>query len=107
MRLYLGLILLFNWTLVVGQEVIVSDMRPTQDMDNHFALATNLDEKVILDCQSFIQGLSIGAPPKVTFYMLEPHDCEDLQLRVNHSLQLLRKHCLDLDDIIRSDYTCH
>jgi hypothetical protein len=106
MKLYLILGLVVTWSLVQGREVQVSEMQQTQHMDNHFSLETNINQKVILDCQSFIQGLTIGELPKQIFYILEPHDCEDLQSRMSHSLRLLKKHCLDLDEIIRSDYTC-
>jgi hypothetical protein len=107
MKLYLGLILLFNWALVYGYEVQISKMNPTANMDNHFSLESNLDQQIILDCQSFIQGLTLGLTPEEKFYFLEPYECEDLSMRISGSLRQLKKHCLDVDDIIRSDYTCH
>lgn len=107
MKLILMSLLMLICFQISALEVQVSELQQRPQMDHQFSLMTSLNKKVILDCQSFIQGLSIGEVPQQIFYMLEPYECEDLYGRINSSLLLLKKHCLDLDEIIRSDYTCH
>lgn len=89
-------------------EIEVSKMKTTSGMQRSFDLTTSLKEKVILDCQSFIQGLRIGDEPgKEVVYMLDPNECQDLYNRIRGSLRFFRHHCMDVEDVIRSDYSCN
>jgi hypothetical protein len=90
----------------VSEEIKVSKMLPDGDMDRSFILKTNYPDTVVLDCQSFIQGLRIGEQEEAFFYMMDPQDCESMVVRVYNSLKKSQQHCIDVDQEIRNDYTC-
>jgi len=88
------------------EEIKVSQMSPDGEMDRSFVLRTNLPDKVVLDCQSFIQGLRIGEQEHAIFFIMDAEECEALQNRVHGSLKRSLLHCLDVDQEVRSDYSC-
>lgn len=106
MKLLLGFIILFSSIEAFTEQVKVSAMSPDGEMDRSFVLTTSFPEKVVLDCQSFIQGLRIGEQEQATFFIMDPNDCEGMQNRVHNSLILNQLHCIDVDQDILSDDTC-
>lgn len=76
------------------------------ELERSFVLKSNLKEKVVLDCQSFLQGLRIGTYEDGAFFMMGAEDCEALYTRMKGSLRSFQKHCVDVEDEIRADYTC-
>lgn len=102
-----GLILVLVAMETQATEIQVKKMLRDGDLDRSFVLKTNLTEKVVLDCQSFIQGLRIGEYENANTFMLGPDDCEALQARVRLSLKKFQNHCIEVEEEIRSDYTCH
>lgn len=107
MKYTFGFILLIAALSVSSFEIKVSDMRRDGQMDNSFVLSTQLKEKVVLDCQSFIQGLRIGEFENAVYFMLDEQECESLQGRVRSSTRRLEKHCIDVEGDIRADYVCN
>jgi hypothetical protein len=103
-KIFTLVILSFSIPLAIATEVQVRGMIPEANMERSFELQTSLPERVVLDCQSFIQGLNIG--PDDTF-LLDPEECESLQERIYDSLIQSKLHCLDIESDIRSDYVCH
>ncbi len=99
------LVIIFSLTLY-AQEIQVSKMTKDGVLDRSFVLRTNLKEKVVIDCQSFIQGLRIGQFETAYTYLLDPDECDGLQDRIRSSLQRLQKHCIDVQNDIRSDRSC-
>lgn len=93
-------------TLAFAEEIRVSKMSVQAEMDRSFTLKSSHPYPVILDCQSFIQGLHVKSKDSEEFYMLEPYECEDLHSRINSSLWKFQKHCLDVDQNVVSDYSC-
>lgn len=91
----------------LAQEIRVNKMSRDGELERSFILKTNLKEKVVLDCQSFIQGLRIGEFEEAHTFLLEPWECDELQQRIRGSLRRLQKHCIDVQDEIRSDRTCY
>lgn len=91
---------------VYGAEVKISRMKTEPGMQRSFLLKTNLSEEVRLDCQSFIQGIYVGPRAEGNLVMLDAWECEELYGRIRRSLRGLQKHCLDLEDYMRSDYSC-
>ncbi len=89
-----------------AEDIRVKKMTKDPPLDRSFILQTNLTEKVVIDCQSFIQGLRIGEGGAAQVYLLDPDDCEALQGRMRTSLRKFQHHCLDVDSEIRSDWTC-
>lgn len=106
MKAIFGIILLFSFLEARAGEIRVQKMIKDGDLDRSFVLNTNLVVKVVIDCQSFIQGLRIGEYEAALTYMLDPQECDGLQSRVKSSLKKFRHHCIDVDQDIRADYTC-
>lgn len=100
-----GLLLVLSFSSFAA-EIKVKKMLKDGDLDRSFVLRTNLPEKVVLDCQSFIQGLRIGEYESAQTYMLNPEDCEGLQDRVRASLRKFKNHCIQVEEDILSDDTC-
>lgn len=86
--------------------VKVSSMKGEPYMERSFFLKTQLQDKVLLDCQSFLQGITIGPRDGGAFFMMEPDECEGLYLRIRGSLRKFKKHCIDIEDYVQSDETC-
>ena len=87
-------------------EIQVSRMSKESQMERSFILKSNLASVLTLDCQSFVQGLYLGPRNQNEFLMLDPQECEDLYQRIKMSLRGKHKHCIEADEVIRSDYTC-
>lgn len=102
MKAFLALLLSAH---VFSTEIQVSRMKKRPGLDHAFTLKTNIDQEVVLDCQSFLQGITIGG--QENFYlMLEPEECADLEDRISASLRHLRHHCLDISEGPLADYVC-
>ena len=56
MKYLLGLILAFSFISLHAYEVQVKKMSKDGELDRSYVLSTNVQDKVVLDCQSFIQG---------------------------------------------------
>lgn len=107
MKYLIGSVLLFSVSIASAFEIKVHKMTALAGMDRSFKLHTvSVPEQVVLDCQSFVQGVTIGKGESSSFYFLDPQDCESLYERTFQSLKARQKHCLDVDDVLYSDYTC-
>jgi hypothetical protein len=91
---------------LLASDIRVKKMSKDGDLERSFVLKTNLVEKVVIDCQSFIQGLRIGEYELAYTFILDEQDCEDLTNRIRATIQKKREHCIDVEDQIRADYTC-
>lgn len=78
-----------------------------RDLERSYILKTNSSTKIVLDCQSFIQGLRFGEFEEARTIMLDPDECESFQKRIKISLNRFQNHCIDVDQDIRADYTCN
>ena len=107
MKKLIGLILLLSVSNTIADEIRVSERKQDGELERSFVLTTNITQKVVLDCQSFIQGLRIGEFEEAFTYLLDPWECEELQNRVKSSLRKRQEHCIDVEDEIRSDRTCY
>ena len=106
MKIVLVLILVLSVLEVFANEIQVKEILPDGELERSFVLNTNLPQKVVIDCQSFIQGLRIGEYESALTYMLNPEDCEGLVIRVKSSLNNSKNHCIQVEEDIQSDYTC-
>ena len=107
MKYLIGSVLLVSVSISAAFEVRVHKMTLQPGMDRSFNLATEtIPDKMVLDCQSFVQGLTVGEEENEAFFFLDPQECEDLYLRTNQSLKKRKNHCLELQNVIVSDYTC-
>jgi hypothetical protein len=88
-------------------EVKISRMKVLPGLERSFLLETSLSERVVLDCQSFLQGLFVGQGEQEFYIMLEPYECEELSSRMKKTLRKRQKHCLDLEEYLRADYACY
>jgi hypothetical protein len=105
MKFLLAALVLVSFS-IFSEEIRVKKMTKDGELERSFVLKTNLQEKVVLDCQSFIQGLRIGEYEQATVFMLDPESCTDLQNRIRLSLRKYRHHCIEVESDIRSDETC-
>lgn len=96
----------FCMTQAFAVEIKVSRMTSFNGMERSFILKSNMKERVVLDCQSFLQGLTMGENESSSFIMMSAEDCQVLYTRIRGSLRSFQKHCIDAEDSIRSDYTC-
>jgi hypothetical protein len=106
MKLLVISILLVNSFMIFAQEVKVSRMTRDGDLERSYVLKTNLPLKVVLDCQSFIQGLRLGEYEAASTILLDEQECDGLSQRINSSMKKGLKHCIEIDEIISSDYSC-
>lgn len=107
MKYFFAMTLLLSSLSSFAFEIKVNRMSPKPGMDRSFILATkSVPDQVVLDCQSFVQGLTIGKGESASFFMMEPQDCESLYVRTRDSLRKLQKHCIDVDSEVRADYAC-
>lgn len=106
MKILTGLVLLMTVLSANAGEIRVSGFSRDGDLERSYVLKTNLSEKVVIDCQSFIQGLRIGEYESAHTYMLDPEECEGLQSRIRSSVRKFRSHCIDVEQDVRSDRVC-
>lgn len=99
------LVLLVSFPLM-ADVLKVSSMKNEPAMDRSFYLRTQLEDKVLLDCQSFLQGIYIGPRNGGAFFMMEPDECEGLYNRIRGSLKKFKKHCIEIEDAVNSDEAC-
>lgn len=107
MKKLFALALLILSTTALPEEIKVNKMSPDGELERSFVLATQLPDKVVLDCQSFVQGLRIGEQDQAVFFIMDSDECEAMQDRVKGSLKRRQFHCIDVDHDIRSDYSCN
>jgi hypothetical protein len=103
---FIFLLLSFFCLGLHAEEIKIRKMKQDGALERSFQLTTNLQQKVFLDCQSFIQGLRIGEFESAQTFLLAPDECEALTKRVQLSLLKFQKHCIDVDQEIRADYPC-
>lgn len=101
-----GLLLILISFSLYAEEIRVKKMSRDGELERSYVLRTNLPQKVVLDCQSFIQGLRVGEFEEAYTFLLDPQECEALQGRMKSSLRKFQNHCIDVEDDIRADYTC-
>lgn len=101
----LGLILMT--TSLFAEIIQVKKMKRDGELERSYLLVTNLPETIVLDCQSFIQGLRFGEGESASTLLMDQWECEELHSRMKKSLNTFRKHCIDVEeDSIRADYSC-
>lgn len=107
MKYLVGLILLLSVLEGRAEEIRVKKMSQDGQLERSFILKTNLAEKVVIDCQSFIMGLRIGEYEQAFTYMMGDQECDELQQRIRASLKRAQQHCIEVDEEIRGDHSCH
>lgn len=106
MKAFIGMLFLLSLISAHAEIIKVKGMSKDGELERSFVLKTNFQEKIVLDCQSFIQGLRIGEFEEAYTYLLDPQDCESLYKRIRSSLKKRRSHCIDIEADIRSDRAC-
>jgi hypothetical protein len=108
MKTIIAAILILALYDVSAFEIQVKRMNRTPGYTERFDLNTTLDEKVVLDCQSFIQGLLFG-PMGEGVIMLQEWECDELMGDMKKSMNRMKKHCLEVDRdraVMDSQHTC-
>ena len=108
MKAILALILVLALYDASALDLKVSRMKREQGYAERYNLVTNLDHKVVLDCQSFIQGLLFG-PLGESAVMLEEWECDELTQDMKKSMSKFKQHCVVIDPdrgVVDSHQTC-
>ena len=108
MKMVFAMILMMALYDASAVEIKVSRMNRTQGYSERFELKTTFDEKITLDCQSFIQGLLFGANGENAI-MLDEMECDELIQDMKSSHLHLKKHCLEVDmeqSLLVAQQTC-
>lgn len=108
MKTVIAMILVFALFDATAAEVVVSKMSRTPGYTDRYDLKTSLDEKVVLDCQSFIQGLLFGENGE-SGVMLQEWECDELIVDMKKSLSRRKTHCLEVDverSVLEAQHTC-
>ncbi len=108
MKTLFALILLASLIEARADEVRVSRMDVTDGYDARYDLKTSLNEKVVLDCQSFVQGLLLGEVGE-SVILMEESECQQLMGDMGSSFYNSKQHCLELnfqDSVMVKQETC-
>ncbi len=97
MMKYLTLVLLCVSLPSHSTDVEVRGMEVVEGFERRFDLQTQFDDKLVLDCQSFIQGLFFGQDATGMSVLLDEWECDELVIGVKESLDQSMDHCLNLD----------
>ena len=108
MKLSLTVVFLTLLNSAFAFEIKVSRMKKSAGYSERYELKSTHTEKVVLDCQSFVQGLLFG-PFGETALMLQEWECDDLVTELKKSHRSFRSHCLEVDlegSVLVSHQTC-
>jgi hypothetical protein len=108
MKTIVAMILLLSLFDASALEIKVNRMQRVSGYYGRFDLKTSLEEKVVLDCQSFIQGLFFG-PVGENVIMLQEWECAELMNDMKQSVHKFKKHCLEIDfdrSVLDTQKTC-
>ena len=97
MKSVIALILVLNLIDAFALEVQVSGMNNIEDFESRFDLVSPHPHKVVLDCQSFVQGLFFGPIGEEEIIMLEEWECLELMGDMKKTIDQKEKHCLEVD----------
>ena len=108
MKTIVAMILLLSLFDASALEFKVNRMQRASGYYARFDLKTSLEEKVVLDCQSFIQGLFFGSVGEGVI-MLQEWECAELMNDMKQSIHKFKKHCIDVDydrGVLDSQHSC-
>ena len=108
MKAVIALILAFSLFEVSAVEIQVHKMKKSPGYDERYDLNTSMDEKIVVDCQSFVQGLLFGEVGE-SVVMLPEWECDELIVDMKKSVSRFKKHCLEVDRdraVMDSHQTC-
>lgn len=96
MKMGLTIVFLTLLNTAAAYEIQVGRMKKSAGYSERYDLKSTHSEKVVLDCQSFVQGLLFG-PVGETALMLQEWECDDLITEMKKSHRSFKRHCLQLD----------
>jgi len=108
MKAVFAMILMLALYDASAAEIEVSRMNRVSGYSERYDLKTSLNEEVVLDCQSFIQGLLFGQLGESAI-LLQEWECEELTQGMKKSFRHLKTHCLEIDlesGVLLAQQTC-
>ncbi len=108
MKTIVAMILMLALYDASALEIKVNRMHRASGYTARFDLKTSSDQKVVLDCQSFVQGLFFG-PVGEGVIMLQEWECEELMTDMKQSIHKFKDHCLEVDfdrSVLDAQKTC-
>lgn len=108
MKTVFAMILMMALYDASAMEIKVSRLSRSQGYERRYDLKTDYNQKIVVDCQSFIQGVLFG-PLGENAIMLQEWECDELVQDMKSSHNHLKKHCLEVDleqSLLVSQQTC-
>jgi hypothetical protein len=100
MIILIGLVFTFSATAGSIQRMTVTDMAPVEDMYASFEIVTPKYDKVILDCQSFINGMNFYKNKKIVhaIRMVDYDTCSNVYDFIDQSLKQKKAICMEIEE---------
>lgn len=99
MIILVGLLSAFALKAQTYDRTLMNDYVPVKSMDFAYEVKTSKFDKVILDCQSFITGMTFYNNKKVvhSIYLDAYGDCQDMHTFLNESKNTKTPVCLQVE----------
>lgn len=100
MIILIGLIFTVSATAGSIQKMTVTDLLPVEDMYASFEIVTPKYEKVVLDCQSFINGMNFYKNQKIihSIRMVDYDTCGNVHDFIGQSIQQNKAICMEIEE---------
>lgn len=94
-----GLSLAFTLQAETLERTLMQDYRPVANMDFAFEIKTSFYTKIILDCQSFVTGMTFYKDKKVahSIYLDAYGDCQNMHNYLQDSFTKKIPVCLEIE----------
>jgi hypothetical protein len=99
MIILVGFLMSFGLKAETYERTVVENYSPVQNMDYSFEIKSNKFDKVILDCQSFITGMSFYNDKKLVhgIYLDAYSDCPNMHNFITESIADHQPVCLEIE----------
>ena len=99
MIVLVGFLMSFGLKAETYERTVVENYSPVQNMDYSFEIKSNKFDKVILDCQSFITGMSFYKDKKLVhgIYLDAYSDCPNMHNFITESIAEHQPVCLEIE----------
>jgi hypothetical protein len=95
----LGIFFSFTLKAETYERTLMQDYKPVTDMDFAFEIKTSRYQKVVLDCQSFITGMTFykNNKPVHSIYLDAYGDCQNMHTFLQDSFSKKIPVCLEVE----------
>lgn len=99
MIILVGFLMSFGLKAETYERTLVESYSPVRDMDHSFEIKSDKFDKVILDCQSFVTGMSFYNNNKLVhgIYLDAYSDCPNMHNFITESIADHQPVCLEIE----------